>query len=104
MIKKLKELGGKINICCLEIASGVQKNFKVVKFLINELGIKPNETCIRNYMKEKTNFDSQELDDILLKNYTNKKIELPKERHSLKLDINSTVTIEPKNLLIDKES
>ena len=101
-IKKLKEQGGKINTCCLEKASCVQNNFKVLKFIINELKVMPSELCIKNYIKQKINYDSQEL-DILLDNYTNNNVKIPEPKQHLKLDVNSTLAIEPLKIVIDKQ-
>lgn len=102
-IKKLKELGGKFDTCCLEKASCVANNLKVFKYLINELKIMPTDLCIKNYIKQKITYDSQEF-DILFDNYTNKKIKLsePTQKVNLKLDIKSTLTIEPHKIIIDK--
>lgn len=103
-IKKLKEFGGKMDTCCLEKASCVANNFKVFKYLINELKIMPTDLCIKNYIKQKTTYDSQEF-DILFDNYTNKKIKSSEstQKVNLKLDIKSTLTIEPHKIIIDKK-
>ena len=103
-IKKLKELGGKMDTCCLESASCVANNLKVFKYLINELKIMPTDLCIKNYIKQKITYDSQEF-DFLFDSYTNKKIRLsePTQKINLKLDIKSTLTIEPHKIIIDKK-
>jgi hypothetical protein len=100
-IKKFKEQGGKINTCCLEIASSVKNNFKVLKFLINELKIMPNDACIKNYVKQLANCD-QVVFDFLLSNYTNIKNKIPEPKQKVKLDNKSTLIIDPFKILIDK--
>lgn len=102
-IKDLKELGGIFDICCLEVASGVLNNVKVLKYLVEELKIMPNETCVQNCVL------SQKIDnwaqlEILLKNYTNKRVILPQPKSNIKLNEQSTVVIEPTKLIVNKNN
>ena len=48
-IKMLKERGGEFNEQCLECACKIYKNGKVIKYLIKDCKIQPNDACIKAY-------------------------------------------------------
>ena len=64
-IKKLKELGGIYTIDCLIEAVKHKKNGKVLKYLINECGVEPNDQCV-TYFQEAYGIESL---DLIIKNY-----------------------------------
>jgi hypothetical protein len=101
-IKYLKELGGVFGVCCLEVASSIKRNSKVVKYLVEELGILSNETCIRNCLCT-MDVDNWCQMTILLNKYTNKKITTEKIKPEIKLNEKSILVIEPKKINVDKD-
>lgn len=101
-VKELKEHGGEFNTCCLEVACSVLNNYTVLKFLVNELKIISNETCMKNLIKIHSTTYIQDF-DLLIQNYTNKKILSKKDKKIVKLDNESTLNIIPKKI-IDKNT
>lgn len=99
-IKKLKESGATFSVCCLEVAVSVLNNVKVLKFVVDELNIFPNETCVNSKSVKIENWAQIE---ILLKKYTTKQIILPQPKPNVKLNEQSTIIIEPKKIIIKKE-
>ena len=49
IIKMLKERGGEFNEKCLECACKLYKNGKVIKYLIKDCKIQPNDACMKAY-------------------------------------------------------
>ncbi len=49
IIKMLKERGGEFNEQCLECACKIYKNGKVIKYLIKDCKIQPNNACLKAY-------------------------------------------------------
>jgi hypothetical protein len=49
IIKMLKERGGEFNEQCLESACKIYKNGKVIKYLIKDCKIQPNNACLKAY-------------------------------------------------------
>jgi hypothetical protein len=95
-IKKLKEKGGILNVQCLEKACAVKKNGKVIKYIINECKVKPNDKCLEEFQ----NTHGIEALDLLMQNYSNLKEE-NKNIKELNLDNESTMTIERRNIEIN---
>jgi len=99
-IKKLKEKGGILHVSCLEKACGIRKNGKVIKYLIVECNLKPNDICLQNYQETY----GMEALDIIIKNYDNTNIiNHQLKDKSIEVDIDSTMTIERREIVIDKE-
>lgn len=101
-IKKLKEFGGIYTTECLEEACGVNKNGKVIKYLVNECCVKVSDKCLEKFQES---YKIEAL-DILMKKY---KIQNPESYKSnqnqskvVELDTNSIMTITPKNIKIDE--
>jgi hypothetical protein len=98
-IKMFKEKGGIFTKICLENACAVKKNGKVIKFLINECGIKPDENCLKSFQ----DIHGMEALDILMKNYdTDIKKEIKVET-KIDIDTNSLVSIDKRDFEIDLE-
>lgn len=102
-IKKLKEFGGEYTTECLEEACGVSKNGRVIKYLVNECGVKVSDKCLEKFQEA---YKIEAL-DILMKKY---KIQNPdssktnqNESRTLELDINSIMTVTPRDIKINKE-
>lgn len=103
IIQKLKEYGGIYTSECLENACRISRNGKVIKYLMNECGVKITDQCLENF-QQTYNIDAL---DIIMKKYkspnpikkqdddTNKYIELNEK---------STMTITPRNIDIDKNN
>jgi hypothetical protein len=98
-IKKFKEKGGEINVKCLEKACGVRKNGKTIKYMIVDCGVKPNDACLTNYSLA----NGIEGLDIIMKNYSKVEPEKPKPTNVI-IDNSCTMTIERKDIIIDKNS
>ena len=98
-IKKLKEKGGVITIRCLEKACGVKKNGKVIKYIINDCNIKPDNECLEKFQYT---YGLEAL-DILMKNYSNNKDPIIKSTSKIDLDNDSTMTIYKKPIEISLE-
>lgn len=103
-IKKLKEFGGIYTTECLEEACGVNKNGKVIKYLVNECGVNVSDKCLETFQ----NAYRIEALDILMKKY---KIQNPDshktnlgQKRTVELDQNSIMTVTPKDIKIDKNN
>jgi hypothetical protein len=95
-IKKLTEKGAVINIECLETACKVNKNSKVIKYMINDCKMKPNDNCLKNFQSI---YNIEPL-DILMQNYSNNNEQHIKINNKIELDNESTMTIEPKQTIV----
>ncbi len=100
-IKKLKEYGGEYNTQCLIEACKNAKNGKVIKYLINDCGIKSNDLCVKTFQDT---YKIEALDSIILGYDTNKNVDTKKSSQHIELDINSTVIIEPKPVKYNKDN
>lgn len=101
-IKKLKEFGGIYTTECLEEACGVNKNGKVIKYLINDCGVNVSDKCLEKF-KEAYKIEAL---DVLMKKY---KIQNPEshgtnlnQKKNVDLDPKSIMTVTPKDIKIDK--
>lgn len=99
-IKKLKEFGGTYTTECLEIACGLTKNGRVIKYLINECGVKISDECLEEF-QQAYRIDSL---DTIMKNYKIqnpvKKSDLDKEKN-IEINEKSTMVVSPRNIKID---
>jgi hypothetical protein len=99
-IKKLKEKGGVLTYECLENACGVKKNAKVIKFLINECKLKPTQKCLTNFQ---TTYGIEALDFLMLNYDNNQDKKDVKTNNKIIIDNDSTLSIDKKNIEINKE-
>ena len=102
-IKKLKEFGGIYTTECLEEACGVNKNGKIIKYLINDCGVLVSDKCLEKFQET---YKIEAL-DILMKKY---KIQNPEssisdqnKSRTVELDVNSIMTVTPKDVKIIKD-
>ena len=95
-IKILKEKGGIVDSTCLEMACGVKKNGKVIKYLISDCGVKANEMCLLKFQEA---YGVESL-DILMKNYSNQKPSDKKANTGIVIDPDSTMIIEKREIKI----
>lgn len=99
-IKKLKEFGGIYTPECLEIACGLTKNGRVIKYLINECGVKISDKCLDEY-QQAYRIDAL---DAIMKNYKIqnpvKKSDTDKEKN-IEINEKSIMTVSPRNIKID---
>jgi RNA binding exosome subunit len=102
-IKKLKEFGGEYTTECLEEACSVSKNGRVIKYLVNECGVKVSDKCLEKF-QEAYKIEALE---VLMKKY---KIQNPdycktnqNESRILELDVNSIMTVTPRDIKINKD-
>ncbi len=100
IIKKLKEYGGIYNTTCLIEACKNPKNGRVIKFLVNECGVKANDDCVRAFQVA-YHIDSL---DIIIKGYNPKNDETAKsnENKFFEIDPGSLVQIQPRVIKLDK--
>jgi len=99
-IKKLKEFGGIYTSECLEIACGLTKNGRVIKYLINECGVKISDKCLEEFQQA---YRIDALDAIMKKYKIQnpvKKSDTDKEKN-VEINEKSTMTISPRNIEID---
>jgi hypothetical protein len=99
-LKKLREKGGVINTECLANACGVRKNGKIIKYIINECKVKPNDTCLEKFQ----NIYGIETLDLLMQNYSNTKEQPNKNNNKINLDSSSTMSIDKKNIEINNDT
>lgn len=102
-IKKLKEFGGTYTTKCLEEACGITKNGRVIKYLINDCGVKVSDTCLKKF-QEAYRIDA--LDAIMIKYKSHnqiKKSDQDDENNNKYVEINekSTMTVTPRNIKIN---
>ena len=101
-IKKLKEFGGIYTEECLENACVMQKNSKVIKYLINDCGVKVSECCLKIFQDT---YKIETLDLIVEKyishNHDKTKAEKSEENKYIELNTNSTLSITPRNIKIN---
>lgn len=101
-IKKLKEFGGTYTTKCLEEACGITKNGKVIKFLVNDCGVKVSDTCLEKF-QEAYRIDA--LDTILKKykshNPINKSEMDDNSNKHVEINEKSTMTVTPRNIKIN---
>lgn len=103
-IVKLKEFGGVYTPECLEIACGLVKNSRVIKYLINECGVKISDKCLNEY-QQAYRIDAL---DCIMKKYkaqnpikkTDTDADDDKEKQ-IEINEKSIMTIEPRNIKID---
>ena len=98
-IKKLKEKGGVLTSECLEKACCVRKNGRVIKYIISDCKVKPNDACLIMFQ---TTYGLEAL-DVIMKNYENKKEEVKKNNEKIVLDNDSTMTVDKRNIEINTE-
>lgn len=102
-IKKLKEFGGIYTTECLEEACGVNKNGRVIKYLVNECDVKVSDKCLEKFQEV---YRIEAL-DILMKKYKTQNPDSSKTNHhesrTLELDVNSIMTVSPRDIVIDKD-
>ena len=102
-IKKLKEFGGKYTSACLEEACGVTKNGRVIKFLINDCGVKVTDKCLEKFQ------DAYKIEaiDVLVKKYKaqnpNTSVEKNDQEKKLELDNESVMFVTPEDIAIDPD-
>ena len=99
-IKKLKEFGGIYTTECLEQACLLQKNGKVIKFLVTECKVKITEKCLENFQEA---YKIESLDIILTKYLLQSPIKNSDSNLNKNIDIDSksTMTITPRNIKIN---
>lgn len=109
-IKKLKEKGANFNSSHLARACSIRKNGKVLKFLVNECNVKPDDDCLKLF-QETYNIDGL---DILISKFKNNsgEVKTDNKKHSendylkindecvLKLDKNNIEVYEDKEYLL----
>lgn len=98
-IKWLKEKGGIITVRCLEKACGVKRNGRVLKYIINDCNVKPDNECLEKFQ---TTYGIEAL-DILMMNYSNKKDEIVKSNNKIDLNNDSTMTVEKRHIEISSD-
>lgn len=99
-IKKLKEFGGTYTSECLEIACGLTKNGRVIKYLINECGVKISDKCLENFQLA---YRIDALDAIMKKYKIQnpvKKSDTDKQKN-IEINEKSTMIVSPRNIKID---
>lgn len=103
-IKKLKEFGSKYTTECLEEACKIAKNGKVIKYLINECGVKVSDVCLVNFQ------DVYKIDalDAIMKKYKENSIKNSNSEQDMKsnIEINekSTMVVTPRNIYTNIEN
>lgn len=99
-IKKLKEFGGIYTTECLENACGLTKNGRVIKYLINDCGVKISDKCLDEF-KQAYRIDAL---DVIMKKYKTqnpvKKLDTDKDKN-IEINEKSTMNISPRNIKID---
>ncbi len=98
-IKKLKEYGGDYNTQCLIEACKNPKNGKVIKYLVQDCGVKTNETCVKSFQEA---YKIEALDYVIAGYDPNKNNESKKTNQPINIDTESTLIIEPHNLNYNK--
>ena len=99
-IKKLKEFGGTYTDECLEIACGLTKNGRVIKYLINDCGVKITDKCLNEFQQA---YRIDALDAIMKKYKTQnpaKKSDTDKEKN-IEINEKSTMNVSPRNIKIN---
>lgn len=100
-LKKLKEAGGIFTTECLIEACKNRNNGKVIRYLINDCGVKSNDECVRVFQET----HHLEALDLIIKGYDNSKAkESDKTVKYVEIDPNSTLVIEPRTLAINNDS
>jgi hypothetical protein len=99
-IKKLKEFGGTYTSECLEIACGLTKNGRVIKYLINECGVKISDKCLEEFQLA---YRIDALDAIMNKyKIQNPVIKLDTDKQkNIEINEKSTMVVSPRNIKID---
>lgn len=99
-IRKLREFGGNYTSECLEIACGLARNAKVIKFLINECGVKITNKCLEEFQQ------TYKIDalDIIMKKYKEqnpvKNTDYDEKKH-IEINEKATMKVTPRNIKID---
>ena len=110
-IKELKEKGGILDIECLKQACNLRKNGKVIKYLINQCKLKPNDECLTCFQE----INYIEAFDTLLKSYCDSMLTIKNEKddkndkdiknndNNLILNDSILTSITPKDFIINTE-
>lgn len=102
-LRKLKEFGAIYTPECLEIACGMSRNGKVIKFLINECGVRVTDKCLDEY-QQAYKIDSLEH---VIKKYKEqipvKKTDSDEQKY-FEINEKSTMVINPRNIKIDQNN
>ncbi len=108
-IKRLKELGGEYNSECLKQACTTSKNGRVIKYLINECGVKATDECVQTFQ------NTYRIDalDLIIKGYNPKSNNLtntdqksnqkPNQSSGIELDPKSTMEVERREIEISDD-
>lgn len=101
-IKKLKEFGGVFTTKCLEEACSIPKNGTVIKYLINDCGVKVSETCLEKFQEA---YKIDALDTVMKKYKSHNPIKNSDTNDNtnkyVEVNEKSTMTITPKNIKIN---
>jgi len=101
-IKKLKEFGGIYTTKCLEEACSIPKNGRVIKYLINDCGVKVTDTCLEKFQQA---YRIDALDAIMTKYKSHNPIKnsTTDDNTNKYVEINekSTMTVTPRNIKIN---
>lgn len=99
-IKKLKEYGGIYTPECLEESCSISKNGKVIKYLVNDCGVKITDQCLEKFQQA---YRIEAL-DVLMKKYkiqnpiSKNELELDKEKKYIELNDKAIMTINPRKI------
>ncbi len=96
-LKKLKENGGEFDSSCLAEACKNTRNGKVIKFLIQDCGVKSNDECMKVFSEA---YHTEAL-DLVIKGYDSNKNNTNLKVKNYELDPTSTLVIEPRKITID---
>lgn len=99
-LKKLKENGGEFDSSCLAEACKNTRNGRVIKFLIQDCGVKSNDECVKIFSET---YHTEAL-DLIVKGYDAKKNNTGIKVKNYELDSNSTLVIEPRKITIDNST
>jgi hypothetical protein len=110
-VKELKEKGGILDIECLKQACNLKKNGKVIKYLINQCKLKPNDECLScfqeiNYIEAFDTLLKSYCDNLLtIKNDKDDKDDKNIENNGNNLILNDSIltSITPKDIIINTE-
>jgi hypothetical protein len=101
-IKKLKEFGGTYTTKCLEEACGITKNGKVIKYLINDCGVKVTDICLDKFQQA---YRIDALDAIMIKYKSHNPIKNSEDDDNankyVEINEKSTMIVTPRNIKIN---
>lgn len=100
ILRKLKEFGGNYTTECLEIACSVPRNGKVIKYLINDCGVRVSDKCLEEYQ---TTYKLETLDIIMKKYKSQSFVDKSNENKNknIEIDEKATMTVLPRNIEIN---